>query len=111
MSNDLYALDKCGWHTIECELASLHGLLLAYGCEDQVGYKEVHRNIAVQVKKVVIDLTAPEAEHGVRCSWGPPGHGGIQFRVLDAPSFLGTSKKGKAPTTECEGAKDKRKIP
>ncbi|KAB1215771.1 hypothetical protein CJ030_MR4G003033 [Morella rubra] len=51
-------------------------------------------------RKVVIDLTAPEAGHGVRCSWGPPGRGGIQFMVLDvAPPGLGASKKGKAPAT------------
>ncbi|KAB1216603.1 hypothetical protein CJ030_MR4G025764 [Morella rubra] len=59
---------------------------------------------------VVIDLTAPKGE-GVRCSWGPPGRGGVQFRVSQPPLGIGASDKGKAPVTKSKGAKDKGKKP
>ncbi|KAB1216472.1 hypothetical protein CJ030_MR4G018567 [Morella rubra] len=47
---------------------------------------------------IVIDLIAPESGPGVRCSWGPLGIGGVQFRVSDHPTGYGLREKGKAPT-------------
>ncbi|KAB1220294.1 hypothetical protein CJ030_MR3G019040 [Morella rubra] len=44
---------------------------------------------------IVIDLAEPESGVGVRCSWGPPGAGGVQFRVSDHPSALDNAIKGK----------------
>ncbi|KAB1209991.1 hypothetical protein CJ030_MR6G023540 [Morella rubra] len=59
--------------------------------------------------KVVIDLTAPTTGVGVRCSWGPPGRGSVQFRVSQPPPGIGPSDTGKAPVIEHKGAKDKGK--
>ncbi|KAB1206501.1 hypothetical protein CJ030_MR7G000043 [Morella rubra] len=44
---------------------------------------------------IVIDLAEPESGAGVRCSWGPPGVGGVQFRVSDHPSGFGQCDKGR----------------
>ncbi|KAB1209289.1 hypothetical protein CJ030_MR6G024337 [Morella rubra] len=59
---------------------------------------------------VVIDLTASKGA-GVRCSWGPPGRGGVQFRVSQPPLGSGAADNDKAPLTKSKGVKDKGKKP
>ncbi|KAB1223569.1 hypothetical protein CJ030_MR2G009166 [Morella rubra] len=64
-----------------------------------------------QSTPVVIDLTASKAGAGVRCSWGPPGRGGVQFRVSQPPLGSGAADNDKAPLTKSKGVKDKGKKP
>ncbi|KAB1225346.1 hypothetical protein CJ030_MR1G015714 [Morella rubra] len=64
-----------------------------------------------QSTPVVIDLTASKAGAGVRCSWGAPGRGGVQFRVSQPPLGSGAADNDKAPLTKSKGVKDKGKKP
>ncbi|KAB1219279.1 hypothetical protein CJ030_MR3G001238 [Morella rubra] len=64
-----------------------------------------------QSTPVVIDLTASKAGAGVRCSWGPPSRGGVQFRVSQPPLGSGAADNDKAPLTKSKGVKDKGKKP